>query len=103
MLPFANLSADQQNEYFSEGLAEEIIKALTKLLNPGDAHLGIVHACFLISVGQAEEGLAKARRAWLAVLCGAIGELDRAFALLDSAFQERDSFLVWVRRMGLPD
>jgi len=31
VLPFANLSADKENEYFSDGLAEEIINALTKL------------------------------------------------------------------------
>lgn len=31
VLPFANLSADKENEYFSDGLAEEIINALTKV------------------------------------------------------------------------
>ena len=31
VLPFANLSADRENEYFSDGLAEEIINALTQL------------------------------------------------------------------------
>ena len=31
VLPFANLSADKENEYFSDGLAEEIINALTQL------------------------------------------------------------------------
>ena len=31
VLPFANLSADKENEYFSDGLAEEIINALAKL------------------------------------------------------------------------
>ena len=31
VLPFANLSADKENEYFSDGLAEEIINALTKI------------------------------------------------------------------------
>src|SRR6202043_3606607 len=30
VLPFANLSADKENEYFSDGLAEEIINALAK-------------------------------------------------------------------------
>jgi TolB-like protein len=30
VLPFANLSADKENEYFSDGLAEEIINALTR-------------------------------------------------------------------------
>jgi len=29
VLPFANLSADKENEYFSDGLAEEIINGLT--------------------------------------------------------------------------
>jgi len=30
VLPFANMSADPDNEYFSDGIAEEIISALTK-------------------------------------------------------------------------
>jgi TolB-like protein/tRNA A-37 threonylcarbamoyl transferase component Bud32/Flp pilus assembly protein TadD len=33
VLPFANLSADKENEYFSDGLSEEIINALTQLPN----------------------------------------------------------------------
>jgi serine/threonine protein kinase/Tfp pilus assembly protein PilF len=31
VLPFVNLSADKENEYFSDGLAEEIINALNRL------------------------------------------------------------------------
>jgi len=31
VLPFVNLSADKENEYFSDGLAEEIISVLTKV------------------------------------------------------------------------
>jgi serine/threonine protein kinase/Tfp pilus assembly protein PilF len=31
VLPFLNLSSDKENEYFSDGLAEEIINALTKV------------------------------------------------------------------------
>lgn len=31
VLPFANLSADKENEYFGDGLAEDIIDAMTKL------------------------------------------------------------------------
>ncbi|MCK4465270.1 MAG: hypothetical protein KAU83_06125 [Bacteroidales bacterium] len=31
VLPFVNMSADPENEYFSEGIAEEIINALTKI------------------------------------------------------------------------
>jgi eukaryotic-like serine/threonine-protein kinase len=31
VLPFANMSGDKDNEYFSDGLAEEILNALTKL------------------------------------------------------------------------
>jgi serine/threonine-protein kinase len=33
VLPFVNMSSDKENEYFSDGLAEEIINALTKLEN----------------------------------------------------------------------
>jgi adenylate cyclase len=31
VLPFANMSADADNEYFTDGMAEEIINALTKI------------------------------------------------------------------------
>ena len=31
VLPFANVSADQENEYFGDGLAEDIIDALTQV------------------------------------------------------------------------
>ena len=31
MLPFVNMSNDAENEYFSDGIAEEIINALTKV------------------------------------------------------------------------
>jgi TolB-like protein len=31
VLPFANLSADKENEYFGDGLAEEVINALTRI------------------------------------------------------------------------
>ena len=31
VLPFANLSGDKENEYFSDGLAEEILNALTRV------------------------------------------------------------------------
>jgi serine/threonine-protein kinase len=31
VLPFANLSADRENEYFGDGLAEEIINALAQV------------------------------------------------------------------------
>lgn len=31
VLPFVNMSSDPENEYFSDGISEEIINALTKV------------------------------------------------------------------------
>ncbi|MBK9153883.1 MAG: hypothetical protein IPM25_06645 [Chloracidobacterium sp.] len=31
VLPFANISADEENEYFCDGLAEELLNALSKI------------------------------------------------------------------------
>jgi TolB-like protein len=31
VLPFANMSNDAENEYFADGMAEEIINALSKI------------------------------------------------------------------------
>ena len=31
MLPFANMSADAEQEFFSDGIAEDIITALSKI------------------------------------------------------------------------
>jgi TolB-like protein len=31
VLPFADMSADSDQEYFSDGLAEELLKALAKI------------------------------------------------------------------------
>lgn len=42
VLPFTNLSANKDNEYFSDGLAEEILNALTRL--PGLRVIGRVSA-----------------------------------------------------------
>ena len=44
VLPFANMSGDPENEYFCDGIAEEIINALAQLPRPagGRPHLGVL-------------------------------------------------------------
>src|SRR5205809_2954326 len=43
VLPFADLSAEHDQEYFSDGIAEEILNALTKV---GGLHVPARTSCF---------------------------------------------------------
>jgi len=77
-------------EWDWRGAEREFLRAIA--LNPGDAHLGIVYACFLMFIGRTEAGLAKARRAWeldpvseevnrlMVYACWLAGEYDEAVA-----------------------
>jgi len=43
VLPFVNMSGDRENEYFSDGIAEEILNLLTKLPQLRVASLSLIH------------------------------------------------------------
>ena len=55
-MPLANMSADPENEYFSDGMTEEIINALSKV--PGDPR-GIAFVLLRI---QGEKGNVNVRK-----------------------------------------
>ena len=51
VLPFANMSADPENEYFSDGMTEEIINAIAKI--PG-LHVASRSSCFAFKGKQGD-------------------------------------------------
>ena len=59
VLPFANMSADAENQYFSDGLAEELINALTRL---PDLHVASRTSAFRFREPSAHHRSAHQRR-----------------------------------------
>lgn len=58
VLPFSNLSADKEQEYFCDGMAEEIINALSMNSPNGLGHPGLVYG-LVGHHGKACEGLSQ--------------------------------------------
>src|SRR3546814_8496930 len=49
VLPFVNMSGDAENEYFSDGISEEILNLLTKLPQRSEEHTSELQSLMRIS------------------------------------------------------
>jgi serine/threonine protein kinase len=103
VLPFVNLSPDPQNEYFADGVTEEIITVLSQVnglrvaaRNSSFAFKGA--ASDLAASARFDRLLERAHTAYvlpssLAVAAGYVGRTDEAFEWLERAYREGDGIL----------
>jgi eukaryotic-like serine/threonine-protein kinase len=94
VLPFANMSADAENQYFSDGLAEELINALTRL--PG-LHVASRTSAFRfrgreIDIRQIGKELGVAT-----VLEGSVRKSGNRLRITGQLINVADGYHVWAR------
>jgi len=95
VLPFANLSADKENEYFSDGLADEILNTLTRL--PGLRVTGRVSA---FSFRGRENAVAKIGRRLrvTSILSGSVQRSGNRIRVSAQLINVSDESQVWSER-----
>jgi TolB-like protein len=95
VLPFANLSADKENEYFSDGLAEDIIDALTKL--PGLRVIARTSA-FALRGKDVDVTAVGAKLKVAAVLEGSVRRAGRRIRVAAQLIKAADRSHLWSER-----
>jgi eukaryotic-like serine/threonine-protein kinase len=95
VLPFANLSADKENEYFSDGLAEEILNALTQL--PG---LRVVARASAFAFRGREHAIAEIgeKLSVASVLNGSVRRSGNRIRVTAQLISVRDESQLWSER-----
>ena len=95
VLPFANLSADKENEYFSDGLAEEIINALSHV--PG---LRVIARSSAFSFRGKDVEMAEIGRKLGVdhVLEGSVRKAGNRIRVTAQLAKAADSFQIWSER-----
>jgi serine/threonine protein kinase/Flp pilus assembly protein TadD len=95
VLPFANMSADKENEYFSDGLAEEIIHALSRV--PGMKVAGRTSSFFFR--GKDVEFAEIARRLNVGhILEGSVRKAGNRIRVTAQLIKVTDGFHLWSER-----
>lgn len=95
VLPFANLSVDPENEYFCDGLAEELLNALTKVKN-----LRVVARTSAFSLKHQELDVREiGRRLNVAtVLEGSVQKAGNRLRILTQLIDAADGYHLWSER-----
>ena len=92
MLPFANRSPSPDDEYFADGMTDELINALAKV--PG-LHVVSRTSCFAFK-GRSEDAREIGRRLQVAtVLEGSIRRAGRRLRVATQLINVADGFLLW--------
>src|ERR1019366_8229605 len=95
VLPFANLSADRENEYFSDGLAEEILNALSQVAG---LNIAARTSSFSFKGKAVEIGEIAARLNVSNVLQGSVRRAANRVRVTVQLVDARNGFQIWSER-----
>ena len=95
VLPFANMSADPEQEYFCEGMAEEIINALAAL---EELHVASRTSAFLAKAKNFDVAEIGARLKVAAVLEGSVRKAGNRLRVTAQLINVSDGYHLWSER-----
>ncbi len=95
VLPFANMSADPDNEYFSDGVAEEIISALTK---SSDLRVAARSSAFSFKGKEEDVRIVGQKLGVQTVLEGSVRKLGNRVRVTVQLMNAEDGYQLWSDR-----
>src|SRR5438132_5752241 len=95
VLPFADLSAERDQEYFSDGVAEEILDALTKI---GGLHVPARTSCFAFRGASIDAREVGKRLGVEALLEGSIRKAGNRLRITVQLIDARNGYHLWSER-----
>jgi serine/threonine-protein kinase len=95
VLPFSNLSGDKENEYFSDGLAEDILNALVKV--PGLRVTARTSTLAFVGKGQDVRSIAQALNVEH-ILEGSVRKLGNRLRVTAQLIKASDGYHLWSER-----
>ncbi|NIM52940.1 MAG: tetratricopeptide repeat protein [Gemmatimonadales bacterium] len=95
VLPFANMSDDPENEYFSDGMTEEIINALTQLK---DLRVAARTSCFAFKGKTPDIGEVGAKLNVATVLEGSVRKAGNRLRITAQLVNVADGYHLWSER-----
>jgi serine/threonine protein kinase/Tfp pilus assembly protein PilF len=95
VLPFSNLSGDKENEYFSDGLAEDILNALVKV--PGLQVTARTSTLAFVGKGQDIRSIAQALNVEH-ILEGSVRKLGNRLRVTAQLIKASDGYHLWSER-----
>ncbi|NIM50704.1 MAG: protein kinase [Gemmatimonadales bacterium] len=95
VLPFVNMSPDPENEYFSDGVAEEIINALNQ---HGEFHVAARTSCFAFKGKSASIAEVGTRLNVATVLEGSVRKAGTRLRITTQLINVADGYHLWSER-----
>ena len=95
VLPFADLSAERDQEYFSDGIAEEILNALSKV---GGLHVPARTSCFAFRGATVDAREIGRRLGVETLLDGSIRKAGKRLRISVQLIDARNGYLLWSER-----